>query len=129
MINFEDNPELNITPLVDIMLVLLVMLMVTTPIIGFEEKVDIPDGSKQYTIKVDNNSISISVISKDKIFINKVPTNFNNFADTFLNQSKALDKQTKIMLSIDGSFKYGDVVYVITLITKQGFNNISLVTK
>lgn len=129
MIDFDEKPELNITPLVDIMLVLLAVLMVATPIVNYEEKVNIPDGSKQNVISVKKTLIKISVISKDRIFINDIPTNFQNFADTFLNQTRNFDRNSSVMFSIDKSFAYGDAVYIITTITKSGFNNISLVTK
>ena len=49
MINIDETPELNITPLVDIMLVLLAILMVTTPTIVYEEQILLPDGSKTKT--------------------------------------------------------------------------------
>lgn len=129
MIDFDGKPELNITPLVDIMLVLLAVLMVATPIVNYEEKVNIPDGSKQSSISIKKTTIKVSVISKDKIFIDNIPTNFKDFADTFLNQTKHLDKNSSIMFSIDKNFTYGDAVYIITTITKIGFSNISLVTK
>ncbi|MBP5779225.1 MAG: biopolymer transporter ExbD, partial [Campylobacter sp.] len=46
MFDYDEKPELNITPLVDIMLVLLAILMVATPAIIYEEKIQLPDSSK-----------------------------------------------------------------------------------
>ena len=46
MFDFNQKPDLNITPLVDIMLVLLAILMVTAPVIEFEEPINLPTGSK-----------------------------------------------------------------------------------
>ncbi|HCC71333.1 MAG TPA: biopolymer transporter ExbD, partial [Bacteroidales bacterium] len=46
MYDFNQKPDLNITPLVDIMLVLLAILMVTAPVIESEEPVNLPNGSK-----------------------------------------------------------------------------------
>lgn len=43
----DEKPELNITPLVDIMLVLLAILMVTAPSITYEEKINLPQGSQK----------------------------------------------------------------------------------
>ncbi len=51
MLDWDDAPELNITPLVDIMLVLLAILMVTTPAMVYQEKIVLPDGSKSSIIK------------------------------------------------------------------------------
>jgi len=50
MFSWDDNPDLNITPLVDVMLVLMAILMITAPTITYQEQIDLPDGSK--TIKV-----------------------------------------------------------------------------
>lgn len=129
MLKFDENPDLNITPLVDIMLVLLAVLMVSTPMISYEEKVSIPDGSKQNVISVKKDILKVSAQSRDKIFINGISTNFSSFADTFLNQTRNLKKDTNVIFSIDKNIAYGDAVYIITVVTKSGFNNISLATK
>lgn len=129
MLKFDENPDLNITPLVDIMLVLLAVLMVSTPMISYEEKVSIPDGSKQNVISVKKDTLKVSAKSRDKIFINDISTNFSSFADTFLNQTRNLKKDTSVIFSIDKNIAYGDAVYIITVVTKSGFNNISLATK
>lgn len=129
MLKFDENPDLNITPLVDIMLVLLAVLMVSTPMISYEEKISIPDGSKQNVISVKKDTLKVSAQSRDKIFINDISTNFSSFADTFLNQTRNLKKDTSVIFSIDKNIAYGDAVYIITVVTKSGFNNISLATK
>lgn len=129
MLKFDENPDLNITPLVDIMLVLLAVLMISTPMISYEEKVSIPDGSKQNVISVKKDTLKVSAQSRDKIFINDISTNFSSFADTFLNQTRNLKKDTNVIFSIDKNIAYGDAVYIITVVTKSGFNNISLATK
>lgn len=46
MHDFNQKPDLNITPLVDVMLVLLAILMVTAPVIEFEEPINLPKGSR-----------------------------------------------------------------------------------
>ena len=50
MSQLDEVPELNITPLVDIMLVLLAILMVTTPALVYEEVIKLPDGSKSSVV-------------------------------------------------------------------------------
>jgi len=49
MYTWDDNPDLNITPLVDVMLVLMAILMVTAPTITYQEKIALPQGSKSVT--------------------------------------------------------------------------------
>lgn len=49
-VQLDEVPDLNITPLVDIMLVLLAILMVTTPTLVYEEVIKLPDGSKSAVV-------------------------------------------------------------------------------
>ena len=52
MFSWDDSPDLNITPLVDVMLVLMAILMVTAPTITFQEQITLPEGSKtQHVVK------------------------------------------------------------------------------
>ena len=51
MYDWEETPDLNITPLVDIMLVLLAILMVTTPAVIYEETINLPDGTKSQVVQ------------------------------------------------------------------------------
>ena len=51
MFDYNQKPDLNITPLVDIMLVLLAILMVTAPVIEFEEPINLPTGSKSQQVQ------------------------------------------------------------------------------
>jgi len=51
MYDYEQKPDLNITPLVDVMLVLLAILMVTAPVIEYEENINLPKGSKSKKIQ------------------------------------------------------------------------------
>ena len=63
--DWDDKPELNITPLVDVMLVLLAILMVTAPVIEYEENINLPKGSRSTKVQT-VKKIDIS-ITKDKI--------------------------------------------------------------
>lgn len=83
MFDFNQKPDLNITPLVDIMLVLLAILMVTAPVIEFEEPINLPTGSKSQQSQ-DVAKIDI-IITKDRIVtLNKNKVEISNFADNFL---------------------------------------------
>ena len=72
MYDFNQKPELNVTPLVDIMLVLLAILMVTAPVIEFEESVNLPRGSKSKQVQ-DSKKINIILTKERFVRINKTP--------------------------------------------------------
>ena len=65
MYDYNQKPDLNITPLVDIMLVLLAILMVTAPVIEFEEPINLPQGSRSKQVQ-ELKKIDI-LVTKDKV--------------------------------------------------------------
>lgn len=77
----DEKPELNITPLVDIMLVLLAILMVTAPSITYEEKINLPQGSQKSTSAPSVKSLIVSINAKKEIFLNQEKYSFVSFAD------------------------------------------------
>ncbi len=112
MFDFNQKPDLNITPLVDIMLVLLAILMVTAPVIEFEEPINLPTGSKSQQSQ-DVAKIDI-IITKDRIVtLNKNKVEISNFADNFLLFSKEKNQNTPIQKKAEKSLKYDEIVYVL----------------
>ncbi len=75
----DEKPELNITPLVDIMLVLLAILMVTAPSITYEEKINLPQGSQKNTSTPTVKSLIISINVKKEIFFKSRKIRFYKF--------------------------------------------------
>ena len=127
MYDFNDKPELNITPLVDIMLVLLAILMVTAPVIEFEEPINLPVGSKSKQVQ-DFQKIDI-IITKDRIVtLNKNKVEITNFPDSFLLFSTGKDQATPIYIRADKDLKYDDIIFVLKSVKEAGFLKVSLVT-
>ena len=118
MYDFNDKPELNITPLVDIMLVLLAILMVTAPVIEFEEQINLPTGSKSQQAQ-DVQKIDI-IITKDRLV--------TNFTDSFLLFANGKDQNTPIHIRADKELKYDDIMFVLKSVKEAGFFRVSLVT-
>jgi biopolymer transport protein ExbD len=127
LFDFNQKPDLNITPLVDIMLVLLAILMVTAPVIEFEEPINLPTGSKSQQSQ-DVAKIDI-IITKDRsVTLNKNKVEISNFADSFLLFSKGKDQNTPIHIRADKSLKYDDIIYVLKSVKEAGFFKVALVT-
>ncbi len=127
MYDINQKPDLNITPLVDIMLVLLAILMVTAPVIEFEETLNLPSGSKSQQAQ-DVAKIDI-IITKDRVVtLNKNKVEISNFADNFLLFSKGKDQQTPIYIRADKDLKYDDIVFVLKSVKEAGFFKVALVT-
>ena len=127
MYDYEQKPDLNITPLVDVMLVLLAILMVTAPVIEYEENINLPKGSKSKKLQ-QLNKIDITISNIREIRINKKKYEFNNFADNFILYSKNKNRDTSIHIRADKSLKYEDVVYILKTVKEAGFFKVALIT-
>lgn len=127
MYDFNQKPDLNITPLVDIMLVLLAILMVTAPVMEFEEPVNLPNGSKSRQIQ-DVKKISILINKDRKIIIGKNSYEIKDFADSFILFSNGKNKDTPIHIRADKSLIYDDVIYILKTVKEAGFFKVSLIT-
>lgn len=127
MYDFNQKPDLNITPLVDIMLVLLAILMVTAPVMEFEEPINLPKGSKSQQVQ---NFKKIDIlINKDRVvFLNKKKVDIKTFPDNFLLFANDKDRKTPIHIRADKSLIYDDIVFILKSVKEAGFFKVSLVT-
>lgn len=109
----DEKPELNITPLVDIMLVLLAILMVTAPSITYEEKINLPQGSQKSTSAPSVKSLIVSINAKKEIFLNQEKYSFVSFADNLAQKKAQLNTDEPVFIRADKSLKYDDVIFVL----------------
>ncbi len=127
MFSWDDSPDLNITPLVDVMLVLMAILMITAPTITFQEQIDLPQGSK--TVKVTKpKTLTIRMDKNQKIYLNKDTYALDTFADDFVNQSAKFDKNSEVYIRADEQLRYKDVMYLLKSVKAAGFEKVSLIT-
>ena len=129
MLAFDDKPELNITPLVDIMLVLLAILMVTAPTITYEENINLPKGSAQTPNVVTLKSLIIAVNAKKDIYINDKKYNFTSFADNLILSKSKFKLDEPVFIRADKDLKYDDVMFVLSTLKNAGFTKVSLQTE
>ncbi len=118
--------EINVTPLVDVMLVLLIIFMVTAPMMQQGIEVNLPNTSDSGVET--NDTPFILVISKDKkIFIEKEDV---AFSDLKLKLTGIFDtkKNKQIYLKADKEVDYGFVAETMAEIRSAGITNISLIT-
>ncbi len=125
--DWEDKPELNITPLVDVMLVLLAILMVIAPNIIYEENIKLPQGSvTEQLSKIPPVHITID---KDlTLKVNKETYLVNNFIENFYKKSSSFDIKATVLISADKSLDYGIVMSVLAAVKQAGFTEVSLAT-
>ena len=119
--------EINVTPFVDVMLVLLIIFMVTAPLLTAGIKVNLPESSS--ILKNEKNDpITVTMNSKGEIFLQKKKFS----AKGLIKKLKALrsqNKDLKIYSKGDKKLNYGKVMDLMSFINKSGFKKVALVTK
>lgn len=126
--DWQESPDLNITPLVDIMLVLLAILMVTTPAVIYEEQISLPKGSKSKVMDATSKPLDIRMDKNLKIYIDSNIYDLKDFPDSFKLFSQTIDKQRAIFIRADKEIKYQNVMDVLKSVKDAGFLKVSLVT-
>ncbi len=128
MYDWDEAPDLNITPLVDIMLVLLAILMVTTPAVVYQEKITLPDGTKSQLVQK-IPEIELRITKDRKVYFKRDSFTISEFPDNFvlISQKFSLDK-TVVYIKADEALQYKDVMFVLKSVKEAGFTKVSLET-
>ena len=125
---WDENPELNITPLVDVMLVLLAILMVIAPTIVYEELIKLPTGSAKKALSK-KPPVSISINHKKEILLRGEKFKFKGFEDNFyIYAQEKLDTKSAVLISADKRLSYGEVMMILASVKRAGFTEVSLAT-
>ena len=125
----RDDPisEINVTPFVDVMLVLLIIFMVTAPLLTSGIKINLPESSS--ILKNEKKDpVTVSLNSKGEIFIQKKKFSKEQLINK-LTLLKKNNKNLKIFIKGDKKLNYGKVMELMNLINKSGFKKVALVTK
>jgi biopolymer transport protein TolR len=119
--------EINVTPFVDVMLVLLVIFMVTAPLLTAGVQVDLPDEESQ-PLPGQDEPLSISIDKKGNIFIQEKKTTMEELLPK-LDAITKRKKDTRIFIHGDRNIDYGRIMHVMGAISNAGFTKIGLVTE
>ncbi|MDE3200355.1 MAG: biopolymer transporter ExbD [Acidobacteriota bacterium] len=118
--------DINITPLVDVVLVLLVIFMITAPVLQSGIEVAVP---KTRTVKAITQQRMVVTINKDQeVFLNDKPVNINDLPQ-LLQKPNATPDQKVIYLRADERVPFGAFAKVMDSVKQAGITNISIVTQ
>ena len=117
--------EINVTPMVDVMLVLLIIFMVTAPMLQQGVDVQLPkEGGKEFA---PNNQFVVTISDSEQVFFNNERMSVQKFESTLKKLPKR-EKQREIFLRADMSVSYGAVMKIIAAIKRAGFQRLGMVT-
>ena len=119
--------EINVTPFVDVMLVLLIIFMVTAPLLTSGIKINLPESSS--VLKNEKKDpVTVSINSKGEIFIQKKKFSKAQLINK-LSLLKKNNQNLKIYIKGDKKLDYGKVMDLMNLINQSGFKKVALVTR
>ena len=127
---FTPIAEINVTPLVDVMLVLLIIFMVTAPLMTAGVPVNLPD-SRAKALDQDQKPVDIAIdrdgtihIGDDAVTIEELPDRLSVIAS----ERRQGDKPPQIFLRADKALDYGRVMEVMGELNRAGLNRVALVS-
>lgn len=119
--------DINITPLVDVMLVLLIVFIVTAPLLTNSVKVNLPKAAPTQSTD-QNKALVISVKPDGAIFLDKDPVKLENFEQE-ITQRKTANSKLALNLNADETVPYGTVAKLLACIERVGVEKLSVITE
>ena len=125
--NGDTISQINVTPFVDVMLVLLVIFMVTAPIIQQGVQVNLPE-AKARAIAGKEDPLIISITKKGKIYLNDNPIKLKDLKKKLRAIGK-IQKGKEVYLRADQNVRYGIVMNTIEVIKEAGMLKLGMITR
>ena len=125
--NFVPMSEINVTPFVDIMLVLLIIFMVAAPLLSVGIEVDLPNTQAKPLAIEKERPLTLTLDGDDNIFINEVKINIEELRLKLLAIKKERESD-EIYLRASKDIEYQKVARLLALVGNIGYSQISLVT-
>ncbi|WP_440205938.1 ExbD/TolR family protein [Acinetobacter oleivorans] len=118
--------EINITPLVDVMLVLLIVFIVTAPLLTNTVKVNLPKAAPTQ-VTDQTKAVVISVNPKGEIYLDKDKVTIEHFEQA-IQTRKAANAKLALNLNADETVPYGTVAKLLASIERVGVDKLSVIT-
>ena len=123
----EPMSEINVTPFVDVLLVLLIIFMVTAPLLTVGVQVDLPETSAD-TLPEESEPLTLTINSKGEVFIQETKIEFDNLIKKILAVSNNRT-DTRIYVRGDKTINYGRVLEVMGKLSGSGFTKVALISE
>lgn len=119
--------EINVTPMVDVMLVLLIIFMVTAPMLTVGVEVELPR-TKASVIQGQDEPLAVSIDAEGRIFLQETELELDSLAPRLIAITRS-NPDARIFVRGDKAISYGRVMEVMGTINSAGFRKVALVTE
>ena len=123
---WKPKAEINVTPFVDVMLVLLIVFMITAPLLTVGVPVDLPE-TEARNLPADEEPLTITITTDGLIYLQETEVGLAELAPR-LTAIAGTGYESRIFIRADDGAAYGDVARVMANINAAGFTNLGLVT-
>lgn len=120
--------EINVTPMVDVMLVLLIIFMVAAPLLTAGVPIDLPDSKAKAISNEDSKPLEVTLDKGGKIFVGETEVTEERVV-TILTSMTEDDPDRRIYIRADKGLDYGLVMRVLGTINGAGFNKVALISE
>jgi biopolymer transport protein TolR len=117
--------EINVTPFVDVMLVLLIVFMVTAPLLSAGVPVDLPEANAS-PLALEREPIAITIDVDGRVFLKDDEISVDSLVPR-LTEATGGNLEERIYVRGDRAASYGTIMYVMGVLSSAGFNHIGLV--
>lgn len=119
--------EINVTPFVDVMLVLLIVFMVTAPLMTVGVSVDLPE-TQASSINEETEPLTISIDASGEIYLQETPLELSALVPRLAAITGA-NPETRIFIRGDRALNYGRIMEVMGTVNAAGFNKVALLAE
>jgi len=123
----EPMSEINVTPFVDVMLVLLIIFMVTAPLLTVGVQVDLPESSAD-SLPEEQEPLTLTITAKGEILIQESKVEFEKLVPKILAVSQNRT-DTRIYVRGDKAINYGRVLEIMGMLSGSGFTKVALISE